>query len=117
MRIGIKLNFDDVFLRQEARHREHIYLEGGPLWKNDCVGRGDLYLLYPVSSVIIHPDGGGACEYVRTSWKRKSSLYNTWLTVFRFKRRIWEAAGWIASMRAGIDPSTVRRPIEHTHLR
>lgn len=36
---------------------------------------------------------------------------------FHCVENYWEAAGVIAALRAGIDPRSVRRPLEYTHLR
>jgi hypothetical protein len=69
-------------------YREPIYVEGGPAWKNDCNGRADIGLMKPVDSVILYPDYGGPCEYVRTTRTWKSPLYGEIHTVFRFKRRV-----------------------------
>lgn len=66
---------------------ERLYIEGGP-WGENLNGRGDVGLLRPLDKLIMYPDMGAACEYVRTLRKWKSP-WNGWVhTVFQFVGRV-----------------------------
>ena len=68
-------------------YHEPLYIEGGP-WGNGFNGRGDIGLLKPTDRLILYPDDGKACEYIRTTRKWKSPR-NGWVhTVFQFVKRV-----------------------------
>jgi len=66
-------------------YHEPVYIEGGPENHN---GRGEIGLLRPLDTLILYPDMGAACEYVRTLRKWKCP-WNGWAhTVFQFVKRV-----------------------------
>jgi len=70
-------------LPEKPDWNEHIYIEGGPEWINDCTGRGDIGLMRPVDHVDLYPGGGAGCHrYVRTTRGWVSPIYGTVHTIF-----------------------------------
>jgi len=63
--------------------QEHIYIEGGPEWVNDCSGRADFALRNPVDHVDMYPAPmAGQHRYARTTRTWVSPIYGTIHTVF-----------------------------------